>query len=232
MTGPTDVKSRPFADLEQFLAELLRDVPDSRFLWCTRGNSFETYAERCEALLLGGSIAPGFLPAGGWADLNHTRVLALPAGMRGPLQKWVPFLEQLSSEKYSLLVVADEIDTPLQDILVANAIRGLISICVIGTGGPADINSFSKQSVHVDEMESAAKDILKQLPLIGSVQIRRAVSIIFSGEEEELEGTMSTVELIHVGGSDSEDQSRRLEFLKCAIRDEDARQGHGQWRTV
>jgi hypothetical protein len=232
MTDPTDVTSRSFADLEQLLAELLRDVPDSRFVWCADSLGFETHAERCEALLLGGAIAPGFLPAGGWLNLNQTRVLALPAGMRGPLRKWVPFLEQLAMEKSSLLVVADEIDTPLLRTLVANHLRGTISCIVIGTGGPADINAFSKQSVDVDEIESAAENILKQLPRIGSVQVRRAASIIFSDEQQELEGTMSTVELIHVGGSDVEDLGRRRKFLECAIRDEDAWQGHGQWRTV
>jgi hypothetical protein len=232
MTDPTDVTSRSFADLEQLLAELLRDVPDSRFVWCAESVGFETHAERCEALLLGGAIGPAFLPAGGWVKLNQTRVLALPAEMRGPLRKWVPFLEQLSLEKSSLLVVADEIDTPLLRMLAVNNLRGTFPCSVIGTGGPADINAFSKQSVHVDEMETldGAKDILKQLPRIGSVQVRRAASIIFSDEQQELEGTMSTVELIHVGGSDVEHQGRRRKFLECAIRDEDARQGHGLFR--
>ncbi|MDE0867028.1 MAG: hypothetical protein OSA98_24890 [Rubripirellula sp.] len=225
MSNRTDVTSRTFADLEQLLADLLSDVPDSRFLWCTAGTGFDTHVERCEGLLLGGASAPGFLSEpGGQCTLTQTRVLGLPAGECDPLESWVPVLESVSLSEQSLLVVTDEIDATVLKTLLINVHRETISCCVIGAGGLADISAFLKSG----EMANAGMDIVKQLPLIDRVSIRRAASVIFSGEEQELEGAMSPVELIHVGGSDVHDLTRRLEFMRCAIRDEDVRQGHVQ----
>lgn len=223
MNAHTDVTPRPFADLEQLLSDLLSDVPDSRFLWCTAGTGFDTHVERCRGLLLGGASAPGFLnEPGGQCTLMQTRVLGLPAGECDPLEVWVPVLEVVVKNEQSLLVVADDVDTQVLKTLLVNVDRETISCCVIGAGGFADINAFLQSG----EMAKAGTAVVKQLSLIDRVSIRRAASVIFSGEEQDLEGTMSSIELIHVGGSDVHDQMRRLEFLRCAIRDEDVRQGH------
>lgn len=219
----SDTATHTFADLEQLLAKLLADVGDSRFLWCTAGIGFDTWVEPCEGLIMGGACAPGFLnEAGGQCTLYQARVLGLPGGEPDPLENWVPILESVNENKQSLLVIADEIDATVLQTLLVNVQHETLSCCVIGTGGPADITAFLSSGALADK----AAQIAKHLPLIDRVWVRRAVSVVFSGDELELEGSMSPVQLIHVGGADAHDQARRLEFLRCAIRDADLGQGH------
>ena len=219
----SDPPSHTFEDLEQLLAQLLADVRDSRFLWCTAGVGFDTWVEPCAGLILGGACAPGFLTeAGGQCTLHQARVLGLPGGDSDPLETWVPILESVNENEESLLVIADEIDATVLQTLLVNVRHETLSCCVIGTGGPADITGFLSS----DALADTGARIVKQLPLIDRVWIRRAVSVVFSGDELELEGSMSPVQLIHVGGADMHDQARRLEFLRCAIRDADLGQGH------
>ena len=210
------------ADLEQLLANLLDDVRDSRFLWCTTGIGFDTWVEPCEGLILGGACAPSFLnEAGGQCTLHQARILGLPGGDLDPLETWLPILESVIKNEESLLIIADEIDATVLQTLLVNVQRETLSCCVIGTGGPADITGFLASGALADQ----GARIVKQLPLIDRVCVRRAVSVVFSGDEQELEGSMSPVQLIHVGGADVQDQARRLEFLRCAIRDADLGQG-------
>ena len=211
------------ADLKELLDDLLDQVPDSRLLWCTAGTGFDTWVESLEGLILGGACAPGFLTEpGSQCTLSQTRVLGLPEGDLDPLEVWVPVLESVNKNEESLLVIADEIDATVLRTLLVNVQHETISCCVIGTGGPADITAF----LPAGAMANRGTRIVTQLPLVDQIWIRRAVSVVFSGDEQELTGHMSPVQLIHVGGADAHDQQRRLECMRCAIRDADLEQGH------
>jgi len=89
--------SAEYSDLRDVLAEVSRNVADSRLIWCTTADGFETTVSSRRGLILGGAWSPHFLRdrEAAWWDVPWTMKLQAPTIVTiekavMPLSEWMP----------------------------------------------------------------------------------------------------------------------------------------------
>ena len=210
--------SAGYGDLLYILDDVRRNVADSRLIWCTTADGFETTVSSRRGLILGGAWSPHFLrdrEAAYW-DVPWTMNLRAPTIVTiekavMPLSEWLPLMEAIAQAGTSLLLVTRDVSTELLRTLIVNALKQTLSCCVVemaedltGWGVPVTSTPWRVLGNPPKKVDG--------LPQAAEAWIRRTGTVLFPAPDSDWVPSQE-ITLISVGGKNHDDQHDRLRFL-------------------
>jgi len=216
---------REYDDLLVILDDVRRRAPDSRHIWCSAADGFETTVAQRQGVVLGGAWSPHFLRDkwSGWWEVPWTVVLRNPSIVRiertvTSFTEWVPVMEAVAQAGESLLVVTTEISTELLHTFIVNSLKETLSCCVIR---PADnLSSWGGSTLSASwDFVSSPPATKLQLPKAVEAWSRRNATVVFPTADSDWRMMASEITLISVGGRNQDDQHDRLRYMVEAIQE-------------
>jgi hypothetical protein len=210
--------SSEYSDLLYILADVRRNVADSRLIWCTTADGFETTVSSRRGLILGGAWSPHFLRdrEAAWWDVPWTMNLRAPTIVTiekavMPLSEWLPLMEAIAQAGTSLLLVTRDVSTELLRTFIANALKETLSCCVVqiaedlaGWGVPVISTPWGVLGTPPKKANG--------LPQAAEAWIRRTATVLFPAPASEWLPAQD-ITIISVGGRNHDNQHDRLRFL-------------------
>ena len=214
---------REYDDLLVILDDVRRRVPDSRYIWCSAADGFETTVAQRQGIVLGGAWSPHFLRDkwSGWWEIPWTVVLRNPSIVRieravTSFTEWVPVMEAVAQAGEALLVVTTEISTELLHTFIVNSLKETLSCCVIR---PADnLSGWGVSTLSASwDFVSSPPPTTHQLPKAVEAWSRRNATVVFPTADSDWRMMVNDVTVISVGGRNQDDQHHRLRYMVEAI---------------
>ena len=210
--------SKDYSDLLYVLAGVTRNVGDSRLIWCTTADGYETTVSSRRGLILGGAWSPHFLrdrEAALW-DVPwtvHLRapVIATVEKAVMPLSEWLPLMEAVVQAGTSLLLITKDVSTELLQTFIVNALKETLSCCVVQMVQDVAGWSVPVTSMPWGVLEGPPKKP-DRLPHAAEAWIRRTATVLFPAPDSDWLPSQD-ITIISVGGKSHEDQYDRLRFL-------------------
>ena len=214
--------SADYSDLRDVLAEVSRNVTDSRLIWCTTADGFETTVSSRRGLILGGAWSPRFLRdrEAAWWNIPWTMNLRAPAIVTiekavMPLSEWLPLMETIAQAGTSLLLVTRDVSTELLRTFIINVLKETLSCCVVQMAEGLDEWGVAMISTPWGVLGTPPKKA-NGLPQAAEAWIRRTATVLFPAPDSGWLPSQD-ITIISVGGKNHDDQHDRLRFLVEAI---------------
>jgi hypothetical protein len=210
--------STEYSDLLYILADVRRDVADSRLIWCTTADGFETTVSSRRGLMLGGAWSPHFLRDGGSAlwgvpwtvNLRASTIVTIENAIT-PLSEWLPLMESVAQAGTSLLVVTRDVSTELLHTFIVNALKETLSCCVVHLADDLTEWGVPVTRTPWGVLGTPPKNT-HGLPQAAEAWIRRTATVLFPSPDSEWLPSQD-ITIISVGGRNHDDQHDRLRFL-------------------
>ena len=218
-------------EIGKLLCRAMKAVGSDGVITVEEAKGFSTSLEIVDGLKLNrGFVSPYFVTNGDRliCELENPAILLANQNISS-VSDLLPLLEDCHRENRPLIVVADEIDSEVLKVLVANTLKGLLKICVIRSPefGNSRVDAMSDLSIMFNtKVYSSAEEMPTSLADLGSVKkaaISRYESIFVTKDcnQEEVEARVLAVkEMVNspdASTNEKESLRRRLANLAGAV---------------